>query len=452
MSTEPISSRGREAISRPALQGGLWAYGGPLLFLAIFLFFWVSLEAFPDLADPRVLLPSAGGDVANQAAALLLSAAALLFALQNDARRFLLVLSPALVVLFLWMVVCAGLSDNAAQAGRKLVLAALIVLQASVLLLIPTSRRQFAALLAIGVSLSLALSLLGVILIPERAIHQVTELVEPQLAGAWRGVFAHKNVAGAACALMIVIGLFVRKAYDARAGWAIVVAGGTFLVLTGSKTPMGLLPISLLVAAAMLAAKTTWQRVAMALAVVSVANALTLGSALVPGIRSFIELFMTDATFTNRTSIWQFSISSLLGHPFTGFGFQAFWGTADVLNSGSSIETWAVKATNAHNGYLDMALNAGLPGLLLFVIWFVVQPARDLARSQLNGADPTLNALFVRIWVYAMITGCLESPYFVGGGPIWITGLMAVLGLRLQARAKLVDADDGALTPLADER
>ena len=180
MSAGPISGGSREqAISQPAVQGGLWAFAGPLLFLAIFLFFWVSLEAFPDLADPRVLLPSAGGDVANQAAALLLSAAALLFALQNDARRFLLVLSPTLVVLFLWMVVCAGLSDNAAQAGRKLVLAALIVLQASVLLLIPTSRRQFAALLAIGVSLSLALSLLGVILIPERAIHQVTELVEP---------------------------------------------------------------------------------------------------------------------------------------------------------------------------------------------------------------------------------------------------------------------------------
>jgi O-antigen ligase len=116
------------------------------------------------------------------------------------------------------------------------------------------------------------------------------------------------------------------------------------------------------------------------------------------------------------------------------------------MNSGSAIETWAVKAANAHNGYLDMALSAGLPGLALFLVWFVVQPARDLARAAAAGADPLLSTFFVRIWVYAMLTGCLENPYFVGGGPIWITTLMAVLGLRLQARAVLV-ADDRSAAP-----
>jgi O-antigen ligase len=90
-------------------------------------------------------------------------------------------------------------------------------------------------------------------------------------------------------------------------------------------------------------------------------------------------------------------------------------------------------------------LNAGLPGLLLFLIWFVAQPARDLGQSQAKGADAALNTLFVRIWVYAMISGCLEAVYFVGGGPVWIMSLIAVLGLRLQARAQLVSDPDPAL-------
>lgn len=452
MNAGPVSGGSRATVQRQVVHGGLWASAGPLLFIAIFLFFWVSLEAFPDLSDPKVLLPSLGGDVANQAVALVLSAAALLYALQNDTRRFLLVLSMPLLLLLAWMVVCAALSEDPALAGRKLVLAGLLILQATALLLLPASRRQFAGLLALGVTVSLLLSLLGVLFIPERAIHQATELIEPALAGSWRGAFAHKNVAGSACALMIIIGLFVRKAYDKRAGWAIVVAAGLFLLLTHSKTPVGLLPVSLLVASAILSAKTTAQRVALALAVVAVANLLTIGSTLSPPIRSFIELFMADTSFTDRTSIWRFSVTNLMEHPITGYGFQAFWGTSDVLHSGAAIETWAVKAVSAHNGFLEMALNAGIPGLALFVIWFVVQPVRDLARSEGAGADAVLNAFFVRIWVYAMITGCLESPYFVGGGPIWITSLMAVLGLRLQARAQLVGESGLDSMPPADGR
>ncbi len=449
MNAGPLSGGSPAAVDRHALPEGLWASAGPLLFLAIFLFFWISLAPFSDLSDPKVLLPNVGGDVANQAAALLLSAATLLYALQTGPRRFLAVLSPALLWLLAWMAVSAAISSNPALAGRKLVLAMLIILQAAVLLLAPSSRRQFAMLLALGVALSLAASLLGILFIPERAIHQITELIEPQLAGDWRGAFAHKNVAGAACALMVLIGLFVRKAYAPWAGLAIVAVAGAFLVLTGSKTPVGILPVSLLVSAVLLRVRSAGLRIAIALGVIGVINLLTVGSALLPGIRSFIELIMTDATFTDRTAIWRFSAARLLEQPITGFGFQAFWGTSDIFNSGGAIETWAVRATGAHNGYLEMALNAGLPGLLLFLLWFVVQPARDLSRSEARGADAALNTLFVRIWVYAMISGCLESEYFVGGGPVWIMALMAVLGLRLQARADLVSETDRALPSLA---
>ncbi len=449
MNAGPRSGASPLAVPRHALTENLWATAGPALFLAIFLFFWVSLEAFPDLSDPKVLLPIVGGNFANQAAALLLSAAALLFALQTGPRRFLLLFSPALIVLLAWMALCAGASGSAAQAGRKLVLAVLIILQAGVLLFAPMSRRQFAMLLAAGAGLSLTASLLGVIFIPERAIHQITELIEPQLAGDWRGAFAHKNVAGGACALMVIIGLFVRKAYAPWAGLTIVWTALAFLALTGSKTPMGILPISLLFSAMVLRRRSTGLRLALVLGVIAIANLLTFGSVLLPPIRALVEHLMADASFTDRSAIWSFSAARLLERPITGYGFQAFWGTSELFNSGASIETWAVRATNAHNGYAEMALNAGLPGLLLFLIWFVVQPARDLSESEARGADADLNRLFVRIWAYALISNCLESDFFSGGGPMWIMSLMAVLGLRLQSRAQLVREPDRPSPSLA---
>lgn len=436
MSAETMGGRRGTAAAGQSLQHAVWRLLGPVLFIAIFLFFWVGLEAFPDLADPSVLLPNTGGDSANQIAALGLSALALLYVAQNDPRRFLLVVSPALIVLFAWMVACALLSGEAAMALRKLVLAGLILLQATALLLIPDDRRQFAVLLSVGIGIALTMSYLGALFIPHRAIHQVTELIEPQLAGDWRGAFAHKNVAGAACAMAIIIALFVRRALDPRVGWTLLVAAGVFLALSGSKTPMGILPLSLAISWLLLRMRSTGKRLFLVLGGVFTVNLLTVGSVVLPPVRAFNELFMQDASFTNRNSIWQFALSTLSERPLTGFGFQAFWGTSGAINNASSIETWAVKATSAHNGYLDILLYAGIPGLILFAFWYLAQPLRDLMQAEQWGADQVLTTLFVRIWVFTVLSGCLESVYFVGGGPVWITALIGVLGLRLQARAR----------------
>lgn len=438
MSAESLSGRGNERANGASLAAAVWAQLGPALFLAIFLFFWVSLDAFVDLGDPALLLPSTGGDLVNQIAALFLSALALLYLIQNDPRRALSVISPALVVLFAWTAITAALSDAPAVAGRKIVLAGLIVAQATALLLIPRDRRQFAILLAIGVAIPLVISLLAPIFVPHLSIHQVTDLLEPNLAGDWRGLFAHKNVAGSASALMVIIGLFVRQAYDRRIGAAIVAGALLLLLLSGSKTPLGMLPISLLVAAVMMAARRTMLRALIALATIIGINLLTVGSTAFPAIRALLEQIGIDTTFTDRAAIWQLSLSKIAEHPLTGFGFQSLWGSDEMRASSSAIETWAVKATSAHSGYLDVALNSGLPGLLLFVVWFVLQPARDLTQSERIGADRLLNLLFVRIWVFALIASSLESVYFAGGGPVWITVLVAALGLRLQARATLV--------------
>ena len=444
MDAGPLSGDNADRYGRGprSFASSAWDQAAPVLFLAIFLFFWVTLDAFKDNSDPGVLLPSMGGDIANQIVALLLSAGAVLYVLQSDIRRALIVVSPALVALFICFAVTALVSDMPAIALRKIVLAGLIVVQGAALLLIPASRRQFALLLAIGLSISLALSILGLALVPARTIHQASDLVEPNLAGDWRGVFAHKNVLGSASALMVVIGLFVRRAYDARVGWAIVATAAALLLFAGSKTSIGLLPIAFVMAYAMQAVGSAGARILLALFALGGMSLLTVGSAFFPSVRALIEVTGVDVTFTDRVAIWQLSLSMLAERPLTGFGFQTLWGSADMLSSGSSIESWANKATNAHNGYLDIALNAGIPGLVLFLFWFVVQPVRDLSQSIRVGADPVLNTLFLRIWAFALFSGCLESIYFGGGGPVWITVLIAVFGLRLQARARLAHEDD----------
>lgn len=407
------------------------------LFLAVFFFFWISLKAFPDLRDPRVLLPNLGGDTINQAAALTLATLCLAYAVLGDMRRYLILLSVPFTALLVWMVISAGLSPYPALAAKKLVLAFLIALQAATLLLLPVSLRHFALLITVGLGTTLIISYIGILFWPHLAIHQPTEMVEPQLAGNWRGSFQHKNEAGTASILMIFFAIFIWRTRSALAGSLIL--GGAFLLLanTGSKTPMGLLALTLAISWLMLTASTAGAKVTIAVCLVAIPAAFTIGSAMVPAVHAAIGAIGLDPTFTDRTEIWQFAIGEALQRPIRGHGFQAFWGTGDVFNSGSSIETWANRATNAHNAYIEAFLLTGLPGLVLLLIWMVTQPAKDLARAQALGADHALNALYVNVWVYALLSASLESVFFVGGGPVWITTLIAIFGLRYQATSTL---------------
>jgi exopolysaccharide production protein ExoQ len=71
-----------------------------------------------------------------------------------------------------------------------------------------------------------------------------------------------------------------------------------------------------------------------------------------------------NATLTGRTEIWA-TVLKLAQNPLVGTGFQSFW-LGDRLE-----RMWATfpvfRPNQAHNGYLEIYLNLGLIGLLLFV-------------------------------------------------------------------------------------
>lgn len=410
------------------------------LFLGVFWFFWISTKAFPDYSDPRVLLPSTGGDEFNQALALVFAGLCAIFALGVDARRYMIAFSLPLALTLGWIAVSAVLSPHAALALKKFALALLIILEAATLLLLPVSKRHFAILVAIGFGGTLAMSFFGIVFLPELAIHQPTDLLEPQLAGDWRGSFQHKNEAGNAAAMILFFAIFLCRSGFMISG-SLIAAGATLLLIgSGSKTPMGMLGVALLATWAMLSVRTQFARLTIAALVVVVPASLTIGSAFIPALHSALGAIGIDPTFTDRTDIWRYAIGEAMSRPLLGHGFHAFWGTTDVFNSSS--ETWATKAVTAHSAFVDAFLQTGIVGLGLLLYWMVVTPALDLDRSRSTGGDRTLDALYTNIWVFMMLLASLESVFFVGGGPVWITTLLALFGLRYQGRARLAGVHD----------
>src|SRR5205823_5558776 len=150
---------------------------------------------------------------------------------------------------------------------------------------------------------------------------------EPTLAGNWRGVFGHKNIAGPMMVNFIFIGLFIAKMRNAALGWSIVTAATVFLMFCEAKSATGLLPLVLILSSVVLRVRSMVLSAALVLLPTVVLNFSTIGSLYFDAIRSINHAVLMDPTFTGRDDIWQFAVDNINARPWLGYGFGAFWET-----------------------------------------------------------------------------------------------------------------------------
>ncbi len=425
-------------------EGGTFA---AFLFLAIFSYFWVGLNPFPDPNAASLSTPYGGSsNVINQLIVIVMSTVVLMTILQNPARHLLLRPYGLLICLLVWLLFTGLFAGDPGAAYRRIVFAILVCLCANAMLLIPSNGKQFARLMCAGLACTIGLSYFGVIALPHRAIHQATDALEQSLSGDWRGHFGHKNVAAAAMVYAVFFGLYARKSGHNRLGLLITVSAAFFVLHAGGKTSAAMLPAILLLAWIF----ERWTKIGAVLLVGGLVNLnlVLMTAAVSPYFSSLLASAGVDPTFTDRGSIWRLALSAIAERPIIGYGFQSFWQTEALFNSGQAMTTWAVTAANSHNGYVEQLINGGIPALAMVVIWLVMLPI-GYARRALSGSnDVALTRLFLRIWLFSLFLACLESPFFGNSGPIWFTMLLAVFGLRLQANAGLVS---GRAAPAAEE-
>jgi exopolysaccharide production protein ExoQ len=90
-------------------------------------------------------------------------------------------------------------------------------------------------------------------------------------------------------------------------------------------------------------------------------------------VQSFTSAVGRNSTLTGRTEIWAGLIPDVMQSPILGYGFGSFWTEARRI---------AHDIGEAHNGYLEVCLEAGMVGLLLtaiFLLSFCRKAERQLA-------------------------------------------------------------------------
>jgi O-antigen ligase len=304
------------------------------------------------------------------------------------------------------------------------------------LMLLPKSQSELARWLGVAALMLLATCYLGIVFVPPLAMHTVFDTQEPHLAGDWRGVFGHKNVAAAMMAILLFIGIYVTRSGARLLGAAVIVLSSLFLLKCAGKTSSGLILVVLALTSLTAVIRSFWLRAIMLLAPLVVLTLLSIGTVMSDQLAEIAKLMPLDTSFTGRTDIWAFAIQALQAKWLTGYGFSAFWGSGAIRDLPQGME-WTEYASHSHNGYLDTALSMGVPGTLLLIAVFVIAPLRDFHRAERGGNGGPLAMALLRVWLFGIYLSSLESFFLDRSDPIWVTFLFAVFGLHYLARFRL---------------
>jgi O-antigen ligase len=343
-------------------------------------------------------------------------------------------LVPVLLVLLLvWCLLSALWSDEPGVTLRRAGLAVVLVISA--MLSVET----------VGAERSLVLwrwVLAAVLVVNLASIHFIAQAVhlpgeaEPNLAGAWRGLYGHKNIAGSVGAMTAIVFLFTPRASPSllRKLLDVAIAGAAvgFTVMTRSKSSLGLLAIALVLGAIY---RVAWKRDLDRTIVVVVGALLAIViAAFVIADQSLVaRLFEDPQEFTGRTEIWAVELAYIRDHAVFGAGFGTFSGTGGLSPLHNYIgNSWVGEASHGHNGYLQLLVTVGAVGFLLAFAGLIVAPA--LAFGKRGGAIE-MKALLFALFAFLLLHNLMETDFFEGDGVTWVgyllmLGMLANLGRR----------------------
>jgi len=413
---------------RPGAQSAPWlAEAG---FGAFLLLIFVGLTPFA-IRDPVALATqesgfSGAGDLLREICYAGIFGVILFSALRQRGVSAVAIVPPTLALLLAWCLLSAMWSPEAGVTARRAVLAIMVVLSAMLGVATVGAERAL-KLWQYVLAGVLIVNWLSIPLVPQ-AVHLPGE-IDPSLIGDWRGLFFHKNIAGAVTAVSAIVFLFTfLKSH--RAVDAILFAGAVgFLIMTHSKASIGLLPVAVVVA---LIYRVAWRRGIDRL-IVTIMLALTCVFAVALAIGDFTQIasvFEDPSRFTGRSAIWQAEIAYIRDHPLLGSGFGAFADTGALSPLLKYVDaTWVQNVSHGHNAYLQLFVTIGGVGFALAMWTLVISPVLSFWRG--NPVQIEMMSLLFAIFVFMVLHNFLESDFLEGDGPAWVAFVLMLAMLRL---------------------
>lgn len=253
--------------------------------------------------------------------------------------------------------------------------------------------------------------------------------------GQWSGMYVNRNLLGSVLSFGLLAMVFLLR--SSKRPWPLRIIAAIFLVLlmlTGNRTGPVALTCALAVAFCvwMLRRHTANTLTAAGGAYVSFATLGTVGLAVHWYWTDILRWLGRDPTLTHRSWIWEVNRWFSHARPWTGWGFEALWTNDRAIEQAyGAIGRYPF---SAHNGYYEVLLSVGWPGLALFVAFLGLAVWKAFGYAWRNTDATSLWPLtFI---VFAVIVNFSES-LFVSSEAIMALTVACVVGVTEWSRREL---------------
>lgn len=291
------------------------------------------------------------------------------------------------------------------------------------------SLREFLELFVIALSICILSSFIITIFSPEMGLNQTEAKVYET---AWRGVFYHKNRLGN-LALLNILSLMALMQVSQKNRFAkvlLIMISFFVLLKSNSVTPLLLIfPIMCFMYFAKgirLDLGLLIPIIQLILLVISITFLWLFSNSGQSFLSDAFASFGRDTTLTGRVDVWEKLIVAIGKHPLVGYGLGGYF-LGDTGPSAELARDGGWLAPSAHNAYLDIWINIGAIGLVLFTLTFFFALSRLVKQIRQKGSGVDIWALvcLVEMAVY----GISGNPFLQTNDPFWFLYMFLVISV-----------------------
>jgi exopolysaccharide production protein ExoQ len=256
-----------------------------------------------------------------------------------------------------------------------------------------------------------------------------------QALGAWEGIFGQKNLCGLEMLILLLPAFFVKL----TGPYARVLRGSyiaTVLVIIAMTHSAGAWVVGSLCLAFVAFLKLVVRmprKDAVAVVIVLAGAGALIGVLAYSNYDTLMYALGKDPTMTGRTALWAGLSHLAMRRPVIGYGYTAFWqGITKGPSRSLALEMGWLGLAGAENGVLEMWLELGIVGVLLYVAIFL-RAVKDGLYCIGRGASPAV-LWYVSILFYVVATNIEGGLLLAPSNLACILPFVAFVGLRREAR------------------
>jgi len=236
-------------------------------------------------------------------------------------------------------------------------------------------------------------------------------------AGDWRGIYTHKNFLGKMMVVSAIIFLLLTMEENIKNKSPIYF--GLFfsvllIIMSKASSPLiNLASISMLLFIFRIRRLPFEVMVPFIMATGLLLNCFFIWYQNNPD--ALFNLVGKDSTLTGRTELWAVVKEKIAQRPWLGYGYGTFWATDNIDDVRFAVG-WP--APHAHNGILDLFLNVGIVGVIVFVFSLCQTSMRSLIWLRYcKTYEAFWPILFI---VYLILSNLSESALMLQNDIYWV--------------------------------